>query len=233
MVIQSNFSISPLTNFGTHAIINSIIRNKIWRLPFMKNFTKLLLIAILVCAMLLCGCSELPFNLPENAVVATPKTFTKDGMSITLTDGFSESTQEGFVAVYNRSNAKLDQTGYIETVTVKKDSFDSLSDLNITADSTLIDYAQAVMEANQLGGLEVKTAYDGEITYFTFNNLPDTALHVATVFKSADAFWLIQFSGHNYYFYRSNPNVSYEDYDYYTYQLLSDALESAKTVTIE
>ena len=160
----------------------------------MKNFTKLLLITILVCAMLLCGCS----NLPENAVVATPKTFTKDGMSITLTDGFSESTQEGFVAVYNRSNAKLDQTGYIETVTVKKDSFDSLSDLNITADSTLIDYAQAVMEANHLGHLEVRTAYDGEIAYFTFNKHPSLVHHVATVFKSADAFWLIQFSSGEY-----------------------------------
>ena len=187
----------------------------------MKNFTKLLLITILVCAMLLCGCSK----LPENPVVATPKTFTKDGMSITLTDSFSESTQEGFTAVYKSTNTVFKSSlDSINCITVKKESFDSFSNLNITADSTLIDYAQAVMEANHLGCLEVKTAYDGQITYFTFEEYPDSILHVATVFKSADAFWLIQFS---------SPLITVASDYCYENIAVSQSLSSAATVTIE
>ena len=141
----------------------------------MKHITKLLVIATLACAMLLCACS------------ASPKTFIKDGMSITLTNKFSESTQEGFTVVY---------ASMTEGVMVTKESFDSLAAVNITADSTLTDYANIVISANSLTNIEVKTASDNKVTYFTYESTVDgvSYSYVATVFKGTNAFWLIQFS---------------------------------------
>jgi hypothetical protein len=63
----------------------------------MKSLIKIVLLLSL-CLALLCGCS------------AEPETFSKDGVSITLTSQFEELEQEGCVAVYgSRSEAVMIQ----------------------------------------------------------------------------------------------------------------------------
>ena len=53
-----------------------------------------------------------------------------------------------------------------------------------------------VISANSLTNVEVKTASDNKVTYFTYESTVDgvSYSYVATVFKGTDAFWLIQFS---------------------------------------
>ena len=140
----------------------------------MKHVTKLLAIFALIGSLLLCACT------------ASPKTFTKDGMSITLTNRFSEIKQENFLTGYGSTNA---------AVLVTKEAFTLFEGTTLGKSSTLTDYANAVITAQKLAdGTEVKTN-DG-VTYFNYESSVDgvTYKYMATVHKSEDAFWMIQFS---------------------------------------
>ena len=58
----------------------------------MKRILSAALVLTLLCSCLLCGCSLFQ---------ASPKTFTKSGMSITLTDDFTERDYVSYTAVYD------------------------------------------------------------------------------------------------------------------------------------
>ena len=137
----------------------------------MKRFFGLLSLT-LICAMLLCGCS------------VTPEVFEKDGMSITLTSAFSELEQEGLTVAYHSKKA---------VVLAFKEEFTTLTDAGIGADSTLEEYAAAVLKAQQLQGTAIQS--DNGLTYFVYERSSgrSTYAYFATVHKSASAFWLIQF----------------------------------------
>ena len=111
-----------------------------------------------------------------------PKTFSNAGMQITLTDSFRESKQDGFDAFYVSKNA---------AVLCLKESFSLMPGLE---DYTLQQYGQLVINNNQMGN-EVTLHTDGKVTYFTYTADVDgkTFYYYATVHKSQDAFWLIQF----------------------------------------
>ena len=137
----------------------------------MKRFFALLFLA-LVCALLLCGCT------------VTPKTFEKGGMSITLTSAFSELKQEGLTVAYESKKA---------VVLVYKENFETLASVNLNADSTVEEYAAAVLKAQQLDGTTVQS--ENGLTYFTYERSAgrSTYAYFVTVHKSASAIWLIQF----------------------------------------
>ena len=138
----------------------------------MKSLIKIVLLLSL-CLALLCGCS------------AEPETFSKDGVSITLTSQFEELEQEGCVAVYG---------SHSEAVMIQKEEFAALAEIGIHKDSTTEDYANAVIRANDLSESTVEER-DGIVCFtYTAKSGLKTYTYLATAHKSEDAFWLIQFS---------------------------------------
>ncbi|MBQ7335724.1 MAG: hypothetical protein IJW92_04570 [Clostridia bacterium] len=143
----------------------------------MKRKFTLVLAACLVLTALLCGCSL----FEEKAEV-----FTSGNMSITLTNRFSESDQEGCEAIYSSLEGKV--------VVVIKETFDDLRDLGCDESSTASDYARLVIDVHEMSDTAVKEK-DG-VTYYTYESDVDgvSYSYLATVHKSGDAFWLIQFA---------------------------------------
>ena len=112
------------------------------------------------------------------------KTFSSDGMSITLTDEFRETDIKNYTVAYDSRNV---------AVFALKESFSLAEGFE---DYTLKEYADAVIQANKLSGAETKTA-DG-LTYFEYEftnpETKDTYHYFSCVYKTDDAFWLIQFT---------------------------------------
>ena len=115
---------------------------------------------------------------------AEPETFTKDGMSITLTDDFRETPAEGFLTAYESKDV---------AVFVIKEEFSLLEG---SEDYSAEDYAQLIIDANGFEDAKVKTYKD--LTYFNYDyHNPDTKTtyeYFSYAYKSDDAFWLVQFA---------------------------------------
>lgn len=120
------------------------------------------------------------FSAPE----PQEKTFSSGGMTITLTDEFQKASLEGYSAVYNTEKI---------VVFTLKESFTLLEGLE---DYTLKQYGEVVVENNGLDQNELKTK-DG-LTYFEYDytdSVTKESYHYfAYIYRSDDAFWLIQFA---------------------------------------
>ena len=120
---------------------------------------------------------------PESKA-AQPKTFTCDGMSITLTDEFSEIEAETFTVAYGSKEV---------AAFILSEPF-ALYDgsENYTAQ----EYMELFIEFNGISSAEVKNS-DG-LTFCEYNRtLPSTGevyTYFAYVYKAEDAFWLVQFA---------------------------------------
>ena len=121
------------------------------------------------------GCSLLE---PEE------KNFKNNGVSITLTDDFTEKDLVSTTVYFESMDA---------IVTGLKEEFNTLEAAGLTKDSTIEDYAKAVTTNNQKDS-EIKTE-DG-LTYFTYTSDVNgkTYFYMATMYKSSDAFWLFNFA---------------------------------------
>jgi len=141
----------------------------------MKRISSIVLIFVLITSLFLSGCSLFE---------ASPKTFTKAGMSITLTDRFTEREYVSFTAVYDSQHV---------AVFAIKEAFTLFEGSALGKDSSLEDYANTVILAN---GLDVTPVTEDGITSFTYQKESNgiDCTYFATVHKSGDAFWLIQFS---------------------------------------
>ena len=107
------------------------------------------------------------------------KTFSKSGMSITLTDKFYEKEQIAYTAYYESSNA---------IVVCLKEDFGSIS-----SSYTLTQYANAVIENNNLSNSQV-TTHDNYVDFsFERSVSGKDFYYYARCFKTTDAFWLVQF----------------------------------------
>lgn len=139
----------------------------------MKHITKLILLATLALTLLLTACA------------VEDKSFTKDGMTITLNSRYSELQQEGYTVAYGATDS---------VVLVLKETYDSLSAASLDKNSTLTEYANVVIKNNSLTNVSVETK-DG-LTCFQYDSEVDgkTYSYLAAVYKSTDAFWMIQFS---------------------------------------
>ena len=137
----------------------------------MKRISTISLVIVLMAALFLSGCALFE---------ASPKTFAKAGMSITLTDRFTERDYVSFTAVY-------------VAVFALKEEFTLFEGSALGKNSSLNDYANAVILAN---GLDVSPATEDGLTFFTYQkeNNGTEYTYFSTVHKSGDAFWLIQFS---------------------------------------
>lgn len=112
-----------------------------------------------------------------------PKTFSYEDLQITLTDQFSKVSMEGFDVCYRSREA---------AVLVLQEPFSLAAGLE---DYSLKEYADLVIKSNSLpASVEVQTQ-DG-LTFFEYSATTsgNTYTYLAAVYKTGDAFWLVQFT---------------------------------------
>ena len=111
------------------------------------------------------------------------KTFSKSGLTITLTNKFYEKEFAPYAAAYSSDS--------IAVFTLKEDK-----SLFGNEDLTLLEYAELVVENNQLNA--TVREIEGLIS-FTFEKTVDGKdyTYFATVYKSNDSYWLLQISCEN------------------------------------
>lgn len=118
-------------------------------------------------------------------VKVTAEQFTVDNMQITLTSEFETDSYPGFNGVFASKTA---------IVLVLKEEFTLLEGLE---DYTLQQYGELVINNNGLTGVSQLNEAEG-ILYFDYeadNDIDNiTTYYFSTIFKSDDAFWLIQFA---------------------------------------
>lgn len=167
-----------------------------------KKGTLVLIVAAIVGAIVGFGLSNTLFDDVET----TPKQFTVDNMQITLTNEFTTESYQGYNGVFASKEV---------AVFVLKEDFSLLENFE---DYTLQQYGKLVIDNNGLTGSVELNEIEG-ICYFDYeyNNTEEntTYYYMSTLFKSDDAFWIIQFA------------VPAEDAENYLPQLI----EWAKTVT--
>lgn len=131
---------------------------------------------VLILALVLSGCALLYKK-------ATPKTFSKAGMSITLTSDFVEKEHVSFTVVYSSTES---------AVLVIKEEFSLAQDFEGFDDLTLSEYCQLVIDNNKINA-EVKT--DNDLTYYEneYTANGKEYKYFCPVLKSDDAFWFFQF----------------------------------------
>ncbi|MBQ8358567.1 MAG: hypothetical protein IJX37_01445 [Oscillospiraceae bacterium] len=112
------------------------------------------------------------------------KTFSSNGMTITLTDEFRETDIENYTVAYDSKNV---------AVFALKEAF-ALADG--FEDYTLEQYADLVIQVNNLGSAEMKTVEGLALFEYNFTNpeTNDVYQYFSYVYKTNDAFWLIQFA---------------------------------------
>lgn len=121
--------------------------------------------------------------LQETAKNGTPRTFSKAGISITLTDSFSEKDSSNLIASYVSKKY---------SVSIMKEAFKSLKNYLDYTKMTIKDYAElVVIKSNVTSVVES----DMKIPYFVYTkhvNGKDFSYYVR-VFKASDAFWVVTF----------------------------------------
>lgn len=165
----------------------------------MKKAISLILLFVMT-ATLFSGCG-LPFRK------TTDKTFTKAGLSITLTSDFSEQDLASQTAYYVSKQV---------IVTTLKEEFSLFENINMPAEMSLTEYAQLVIENNKI---ESEITQEDGLTSFLYKKEMNgkNITYYATVFRSTDAFWLVQFA------------CDTEQFEEYKPQFI----QYAKTVTFE
>ncbi len=113
-----------------------------------------------------------------------PKDFTVEEMQITLTDEFMKVPTEGFDACFGTDDVVI--------LAVRED-FELMEGFS---DYTLEEYGQLLLEAYELQGNSELQTVEG-ITYFDYESdvdVNETYYYFATIYKSNDAFWTVQFA---------------------------------------
>ena len=147
--------------------------------------------------------------LPVSGIFTKDRDFEKDGMTITLTNAFEETTIDGYdyTAIYDSRHV---------AVFVLKEPFEKGEEF---AHFTVDEYIDLVIEANNISSPK-KEKSDG-LTYFTYDYVSVAEKkdnkYIAFAYKTDDAYWLIQFA---------EPKDDAYDYT-------DDILEWAKTVRFE
>lgn len=115
-----------------------------------------------------------------NVKKAKEKTFSVDGMNITLTKGFTKTDMEGYTACFDSSE--------IAVFALKESADSTLS---------LLDYAASILEANKSKTPSNIEMLDGVPTIeYTYKSDADNAeyKYLTFMYKAPDAFWAIQFA---------------------------------------
>lgn len=123
-----------------------------------------------------------------------PKVFSSDGMQITLTNNFSKTSFEGYTVCYVSKDA---------AVFAIKENF-TLTDG--VEDYTIEQYSDLVFKNNNVDS-SVKLQTNDDLNYFEYERFNpetnNTYNYHAFLYKTSDAFWMIQFA---------TPNEKLESY---------------------
>ena len=134
------------------------------------------LLAILICTVVLLSCVSC-FSPVEKA-------FSTSGMTITLTSNFKETTLNGYTVAYDSTKV---------AVFVLKENFSLLEGFE---DYSLEQYGEILRQNNESKNPSELKEIDN-ITYFEYQfhntELDKDYKYFTTVYKSSDAFWMIQF----------------------------------------
>ncbi len=113
------------------------------------------------------------------------KTFSSNGMSISLRGDFRQTTYEGYTVVYENSTI---------AVFCLEEKFSLFAG---TGTDTLDAYAQLLLKANQLEGKST-VQHSDNLTWFDYNwtneSLGVEYYYFTTVHMADDAFWMVQFA---------------------------------------
>lgn len=116
---------------------------------------------------------------------AKEKTFSSNGLELTLTEAFKETTAEGYTVCYDSSKVA------VFALKEKKSDFVSLGDVDLPA------YANLIKEANKSKSPSDIQSKDG-LTYMTyqFTNSDSNKeySYLTVMYEADDAFWMVQFA---------------------------------------
>lgn len=114
-----------------------------------------------------------------------PKTFTSNGMNITLTSDFKETNVEGYTVCYDSE--------YVGVIALKEE-FGLVEGFS---DYTIEEYGNLVIENNKFDS-SIKLQNKDGLTYFSYEfynaETKTTYYYFSVLYKSSDAFWMIQFT---------------------------------------
>ena len=138
----------------------------------------LLSVSLLALCALLSGCFSSIMILPDNDSIGETKTFSSDGITLTLTDSFKEKESElGFDAYYSAPFCG---------VVVLKEEFSLEEGL---AEKSLQSYVEGVIENN--GYTDLKPMEKDGLWYY-ISEKQDTYSYSFS-YKGTDAFYIVQF----------------------------------------
>ncbi len=150
-----------------------------------KKGTKKGIIVLAVSAVIGLAIGFFSSSLIFNDSIPAPKTFESEGLQITLNDSFEEHPVDGYTLCYDSSDA---------AVFALKEEFVLMEGFE---DNTLAEYAQMIIDNNDFGD-DVKVETYGELTGFEYDffnsETGDNIYFLTVVYKSKDAFWMIQFA---------------------------------------
>lgn len=137
---------------------------------------------LLALVLLLTGCTAAESEPTPPAA----QDFSKAGMTITLTEEFYEKEHMGYTTCFLSDDI---------AVFVLKEEYTLFEHTDFSSASTLEEYAGLVWNANQFTG-DVPLVTDGDLKYFEYDYSANgnNYTYRTYVFKSADAFWLVQFA---------------------------------------
>ena len=144
----------------------------------------LTLISLLLAAiLLLTGCKGGEELVPREPA---PLDFSKGGMTITLTDAFTEKDYVSYTACYESRDI---------AVFVLKEEFSLFANTEYGPETTVEEYVDLVRRSNALGD-NVLVTNAGNLCYLEYNKEANgkTLSYKVFGFKGADAFWLLQFA---------------------------------------
>lgn len=113
---------------------------------------------------------------------ASPQTFTSAGLTITLTDEFSEVEQDGFPVCFGTKD--------VAVITVKEE----FSIMEGLGDKTLDEYGDLFLQNNTFNNMRKFT--EGERTYVEYEATPDGEpfYYLGSLYKTDDSFWIVYFA---------------------------------------
>ncbi len=130
------------------------------------------------------GCTLPIFSSLFSSTPPEPKTFSCEGMSITLTDEFTEVDTDNYTVAYDSRDVAVLALQEAVLVDDGEEAY------------TLEKYAKLVMQNNSLDPEQLKTS-DG-LTYFTYTytnpDSDDTYEYFTCLYEDGAAFWIVQFA---------------------------------------
>lgn len=140
----------------------------------MKKLISVLLLACIVMTFA-AGCDSI-----SDFLTPADKTFTKSGMSITLTEEFAEKEYVSYTSTYESTDI---------AVYTLKEEFTLFGGVDYSLDA----YTDLVISAN---GMSEQVQHKDGLTYFTYQQDVNgkSFQYYAFTYKGEDAYWLIQFA---------------------------------------